>query len=305
MHNHDDHENNSAAGSRALKINLIIAAVIMIVEVIGGLLSNSLALVGDAGHMLVDCLAIGISLLALYIARRPATATRTFGFHRAEILAALANGTTLILLSAFIFYEAYQRIQTPPEVHTPLMLVIAIIGLAANLAGIILLRRTGHMNLNIRAAFWHIIGDSISSVGVIAAAIIMMITGWRIADPIIAMVIGLIILWGAVQLVRESIDILLEAAPKQIPVEKVAAALKEIEGIDEIHDVHIWTISSGIYAMSAHLVVTDLMVSKSTEIIEKAHHVLANDFNITHTTFQLECQTCPTNNVCGLSPKEH
>lgn len=305
MHNHEDHEQISAAGSRALKINLIIAVTIMIAELVGGLISNSLALVGDAGHMLVDTLALGLSLFALNIARRPATATRTFGFHRAEILAALANGTTLVLLSVFIFYESYQRIIKPHEVHTPLMLTVAVIGLVANFAGIILLRRSGHMSLNIRAAFWHIIGDTISSVGVIAAAVIIMITGWTYADPIIAIVIGVIILWGAVQLVRESIDILLEATPKQIPVEKVSAALKQVEGIDEVHDVHIWTITSGIYAMSAHLVVKDLMVSKSTEIIEKAHHALVDSFNITHSTFQLECETCPTNNVCGLSPPEH
>jgi cobalt-zinc-cadmium efflux system protein len=305
MHNHNEHEQISAASSRALKINLIIAIAIMVVEIIGGLISNSLALIGDAGHMLVDGLALSLSLFALNIARRPATATRTFGFHRAEILAALANGTTLILLSAFIFYESYQRIIKPPEVHSPIMLAIAVIGLIANFTGIVLLRRSGHMNLNIKAAFWHIIGDTISSVGVISAAVIIMITGWTYADPIIAIIIGIIILWGAVQLVRESTDILLEAAPRQIPVEKVTATLKKIEGVDEIHDIHIWTITSGIYAMSAHLVVKDLMVSKSTEIIEKAHHIMVDDFNITHTTFQLECETCPTNNVCGLSPQEH
>jgi len=184
------------------------------------------------------------------------------------------------------------------------MLIIAAVGLIANLVGITLLRRIGHMTLNIRAAFWHIVGDTISSLGVITAAIIMMITGWTLVDPIIAIVIGLIILWGAIQLVRESTDILLEAVPKQIPVEKVTTALKQIPGINEIHDVHIWTITSGIYAMSAHLVVKDLMVSKSSEIIENAHHILADQFNITHSTFQLECETCPTNNVCGLNHKE-
>jgi cobalt-zinc-cadmium efflux system protein len=305
MHNHNEHEEMSAAGSRALKINLAIAAAIMVVEIIGGVISNSLALIGDAGHMLVDCLAIGLSLFALTIARRPATTTRTFGFHRAEILAALVNGTTLILLSAFIFYESYQRLINPPEVHSPIMLAVALIGLVANFTGIMLLRRSGHANLNIKAAFWHIVGDTISSIGVITAAVIIMITGWEYADPIIAIIIGVIILWGAVQLVRESTDILLEAAPKEITVEKVSATLTQVDGIDEIHDVHIWTITSGIYAMSAHLVVKDLMVSRSTEIIEKAHNKLVDDFNITHTTFQLECETCPTDNVCGLNPHEH
>lgn len=302
---HNEHEHLSALSSRALKICLSIVVVIMIVEIIGGLLSNSLALVGDAGHMLVDALALGLSLLAINIARRPATVTKTYGFHRAEIIAALVNGTTLILLSAFIFYKAYQRLKEPLEIHTPLMLTVAAIGLLANFIGIILLRRGGRFSLNIRAAYWHIIGDTISSLGVIAAAIVIMITGWTYADPLIAIVIGCIILWGAVQVAKESVDILLEAVPKQITVDKVSKTLKEVAEVEEVHDIHIWTITSGIYALSAHLVVKDLMVSQSTDIIENINRALGEVFNITHTTIQLECRSCPTNTICAISPHEH
>lgn len=303
-HNHhNEHEEISAAGSRALKINLGIAIVIMIVEVIGGLLSNSLALVGDAGHMLVDSLALALSLFALNIARRPATPTRTFGFLRAEIVAALANGITLVLLSVFVFYESYQRILSPPEVNTSIMMGIASVGFVSNFTGIILLRRTSKQSLNIKAAFWHIIGDAITSLGVIAAAIVIRFTGWGYADPVIAILIGVIILVGAVRLVRESVNVLLEAVPREIALEKVINTLKQINNIEEVHDIHIWTITSGIYALSAHLVVKDLMVSQCAGLLEQAGKTLADTYNITHTTFQLECSTCPSGNVCVINPQ--
>ena len=186
-----------------------------------------------------------------------------------------------------------------------LVLIIAIVGLIANFTGIVLLRRAGTASLNVKAAFWHIIGDSISSVGVIAAAIIIMFTGWSYADPLIAVIIGFIILWGAVRLVKESVDVLLEAVPREIVVENVIKILKEIEGVEDIHDMHIWTITSGIYALSAHITVKDLMVSQSTEILESVNRSLAEKFNITHTTLQIECQACPTGNVCAISPHEH
>lgn len=303
--NHNEHERMSLVSSRALAISLGIVLGILVVEVIGGILSNSLALLGDAGHMLVDALALGLTLFALNIARRPATLTKTFGFHRVEIMAALINGTILILVSIAVFYESYQRFLSPPKVHTPVMLVVAIIGLLGNFASIFVLRRTGKMNLNIKAAFWHVIGDTLSSLGVIAAAIVILVTGWTYADPLIAVVIGFIILWGAVQLVRESVDILLEAVPKQITVEKVVKKLKEINGVEEVHDIHIWTITSGIYALSAHLVVKDLMVSQSAQIMEMVNRSLTENYNITHTTLQLECESCPTGNVCGISTHEN
>jgi len=289
--------------SRPLKIALAIVLVVMVAEIIGGLLSNSLALLGDAGHMLVDALALGLSLFAMTIAKRPATSTRTYGYHRVEIMAALVNGTTLVLLSIFIFYEAYQRFLDPPSVQTPLMLGVAVIGLIVNLGGILLLRKMRRRNLNIRAAFWHIIGDTISSVGVIVGGIIIAITGWYIADPIIAVFIGCIILWGAIRLVRESVDILLEAVPRHIQVSKVIGTIKAVPGVKEVHDIHIWTITSGIHALSAHLLIEDQMVSKSSEVMGEINRQLINHFNITHTTLQLECEkseNCPDGFICNI-----
>ncbi len=292
-HTHD------AAGC-PLKITLGLVLVIMVAEVIGGIFSNSLALISDAGHMLTDALALGLSLFAMNLARRPATPTRTYGYYRAEIMAALANGIVLVLVTIYIFYGAYQRFTALPEVKTPLMLGVAAVGLVANIVGMLLLRRGSRHSINIRAAFWHVIGDTVSSVGVIIAGIIIYFTGWYIADPILAVVIGVVILWGAVRIVRDSVDILLESAPKHIEVEKVIAAVKGIPGVEDLHEVHVWTLTSGVYALSAHLSVTDRMVSQSAAILTKVNERLERDFRITHTTLQLECESCPTGLVCNL-----
>jgi len=295
----------TSMSSRPLKIALVIVLVVMLAEVIGGILSNSLALLSDAGHMLVDALALGLSLFAITIARRPATPTKTYGYHRVEIMAALANGTTLILVSLYIFYEAYHRFLDPPPVQTPLMLLVATIGLMANLTGILLLRKVSRSNLNIKAAFWHIIGDTISSVGVIVGGVIILVTGWYIADPIIAVFIGGIILRGAVRLVSESVDILLEAVPKHIQVDRVIQTIKNVSGVDDVHDIHVWTITSGMHALSAHLRIEDQKVSQSAEIVETVSRDLARYFNITHTTLQLECGSCPTGLICDIGRREN
>jgi cobalt-zinc-cadmium efflux system protein len=298
MHQHEEHLDSVT--TRPLKITLVLVLVIMVAEIIGGILSNSLALLSDAGHMLTDALALGLSLFAMNLARRPATPTRTYGFHRAEIMAALANGTVLILVSVYIFYQAYQRFSALPAVKSPLMLAVAGIGLVANLIGMFLLRRGSRRSINVRAAFWHVIGDTMSSVGVIIAGAIIYFTGWYLADPILAVVIGIVILWGAVRIVRESVDILLESVPGHVEIEKVTAAVKAVPGVEDLHDVHVWTITSGIYALSAHLSIADQTVSQSCDILTKVNQVLAENFNITHTTLQLECESCPTGLVCNL-----
>ena len=303
-HNHRSEARHLAANSRRpLVMALVIILVIMAAEIIGGILSNSLALLSDAGHMLVDTLALALSLVAITMARRPATRTRTYGYHRMEVLAALANGITVGLVSFYIFYEAYQRFLTLPTVKPPLMLLAATVGLIANLVAIVLLRKGSITSLNIKAALWHVIGDTISSVGVIIAGIIIWLTGWAMADPIIAVLIGVIILWGAVRLVRESVDILAETVPKHIPVDKVIEVIKKIPGVDDMHDIHIWTLTSGVYALSAHLLITNQMVSGSSKIIQAAQQDLEWHFNITHSTLQLECEkceSCPTGIICEI-----
>ncbi|MBI2831715.1 MAG: cation transporter [Chloroflexi bacterium] len=303
MHSHHAHEVSKLASERirALRISLLIIVVIMVVELVGGILSNSLSLIGDAGHMLVDALALALSLIAITLARRPATSTKTFGFHRMEIMAALANGVTLVLIAAYIFYEAYERFSDPPEVQPGLMLGVAVIGLIANIAGIWLLKDVRHGSLNVRAAFLHIFGDTISSVGVIVAAIVISLTGWVVIDPIIAVFIGCIILLGAVRLVRESSDILLEAVPAHIQMDRVIEVLKTVPGVDETHDIHVWTITSGLYALSAHLVIADQSVSRSADIVKAVNTRLAEQFSIRHTTLQLECESCPSGVFCEMN----
>ncbi|MFP3880234.1 MAG: cation diffusion facilitator family transporter [Dehalococcoidia bacterium] len=295
-----DNKREDGSGYRRLKIAIGIVLAIMGAEIIGGILSGSLALLGDAGHMFVDSLALGLSLLAMTLARRPATATKTFGYYRFEILAALANGTILVLVSFYIFYEAYQRFLDPPVVAIPLMLAVAAIGLFANLGGVILLNKASHRSLNVKAAFWHIIGDTMSSVGVIIAGIVILFTGWYIADAVVAVVIGAIILWGAVRIVMESADVLLEAVPKHIEMAQVIDVIKNVSGVNEVHDIHVWTLTSNIYALSAHLVIHDQMGSRSVDIVRAVKQELARRFNISHTTLQIECESCPTGIICEI-----
>ncbi|UCB43182.1 MAG: cation transporter [Dehalococcoidales bacterium] len=306
MHEGHDHH-QIISGTRPLLLALLIVVVVMVAEIVGGLLSNSLALLGDAGHMLVDALALSISLIAIWIARRPADTAKTYGYHRVEIMAALANGVILVLVAVFIFYQAYQRLLDPPEVEAPLMMGIAVVGLVANLAGILLLRRARHSSINVKAAFWHVLGDTISSLGVIIGGIIIAVTGWGIVDPIIAIVIGGIILWGAARLVKESSDILLEAVPGHIQMDEVGMVMMDIPGVRDVHDMHIWTITSGIHALSAHVLIEDQTVARSAEIVRSVEQELARRFNITHTTLQLECEKCESCSeglVCGITRQE-
>ena len=297
-----DHGSHSAIDSnqRRLLIALAITGLMTVVELVGGLMSNSLALLGDAAHMFTDSLALGLSIFALTLAKRPASQSKTYGYLRAEILAALTNGTILILICVFIFYEAYRRFLEPPEVHGSLMLVVAAIGLLANLVGLSVLRSASHENLNVKGAFLHMWGDAVSSIGVIAAGAIILLTGWNYADPIISVVIGILILRGAVRLVMESSNILLEAVPSHLDVGRIANEIKSVRGIRDFHDVHLWTITSGIYALSGHLLIEDQMVSDTTRILEQTDQVLRERFGICHSTLQLECEECRDSPACHI-----
>jgi len=289
-----------STNQRRLLVALSITGLMTIVELAGGLLSNSLALIGDAGHMFTDTLALGLSLFALNLAKRPASQTKTYGYYRAEILAALVNGTILILVSGYIFYEAYRRFVAPPEVRGGLMLIVAAIGLVANVVGIAILRSAGSRNLNIKSAFLHMWSDTLSSIGVIAAGAIILLTGRTIADPIISIIIGLLILRGAGGLVWESVNILLEAVPKNLDVSRINDAVRKIKGVRDVHDVHLWAITSGMYAMSCHLLIEDQMVSNCTQIVEEVNKTLSQEFGISHSTVQLECEECENSPVCHI-----
>jgi len=288
--NRDDSSNQ-----RKLMIVLSITAVVMLAEIIGGLLANSLALLSDAGHMLTDVLALSLSILAMRFAGKSPTASKTFGFYRLEILAAFFNGILLIFVSFYIFYKAYHRLLYPEEIKGLFMIVVAIIGISANALGIVILRKSAFHNLNVRSAFFHVVGDTISSGGVVVGGVLILYTGWYLVDPIIGIFIGLLILRGAYSLVKESVDIFLEATPKDIDMEQMVGDIKNIEGVRGIHHLHLWTISSGINAMSAHVLIQDVLTSTSAHILKEIETLLKEKYNIEHSTIQFESELCDEN----------
>jgi len=253
---------------------------------VGGLLTNSLALLADAGHMASDVGALGLSLGAVWLASHPPTTRRTYGFHRAEVLAALANSVTLILIAAYIFWEASQRFADPPEVHSGPMLVIAVFGLLANLTSASLLFRQRSASLNIRAAFLHVLGDGLGSVGAITAGIIMLTTGQFLADPIISIAIGALILISSFRITWESTQVLLEATPPGLSITEVQRAMLGVPGVQGIHDLHVWTITSGFISLSVHVETTQ--GRNQHDILVDLRRLLCQRFDIDHATIQLE-----------------
>lgn len=292
MSDHGHHHHHRHQSQKALAWTLGLTAGFMVVEFIGGWLSGSLALISDAGHMLTDVLAIGLSLLAIRFASTPANGRKTYGFYRLEILAALANGVTLILLSVYIFYEAWQRFRQPAEINSGLMIAVAFVGLLVNLAGFLILRTSSRRSLNVRGAFLHIVGDLLSSVAVVAGGLVIRFTGLSIVDPILGILIGLVILKGAWDLVREAVDILLEATPVGVEIVKVESALEEVPGVKDVHHLHVWSLTSGVHALSAHVQIEDQMTSQSDMLLSKINELLEERFGIAHSTVQLECGTC-------------
>jgi cobalt-zinc-cadmium efflux system protein len=279
---------------REKKLLLILAftVTLTVLEIVGGIVSNSLALLSDAGHMLTDSLAVFLSYLAIRWSRRPANHRKTFGYHRAEILVALANGAALVAIAGYIFYEAVLRFFNPQEVKTGILIVIATIGLAGNLFGLFILKGESHENLNVRSAFFHILADTLSSVGVIVGGVIIWFTGWYLVDSLIGVLIGGIVLRGAIDLVMESGEILLESTPRDIDMAQLRQEVQKIPGVEDLHDIHIWTIGSGMRALSAHVLTDNISTRESQEIACRIRAVLGDQFNITHTTLEMECETC-------------
>ena len=291
-HSHAHAHPPRESGGYGLGVTMWLTAGMMVVEFVGGWLSGSLALISDAGHMLTDVLALGLSLLAVRFAATPATERKTYGFYRLEILAALANGVTLVLLSVYIFYEAWQRFRTPAPIHSGLMIAVAAAGLLVNAVGALILRPHRGHSLNVRGAFLHVVGDLLSSVAVVVAGGVIWLTGWTAVDPLLSVLIGGVILVGAYRLLKESLDILLEAAPAGVEQADVVKSLRSIPGVNEVHHVHFWTISSGIHALSAHLAVDDQLTSQSDAILRQAEEVLEHEFDIHHSTLQIEHAPC-------------
>jgi cobalt-zinc-cadmium efflux system protein len=280
------HESTRGESRRALTVVLALTASFTVAEVVGGLLTGSLALLADAGHMLSDNLSLGLALFAAWLAGRPATPERTFGYQRAEILAALFNGVTLVAISIWIFVEAYSRLREPPDVLGGWMLAVAVIGLLVNAAGAAILSRSNDENLNVQGALRHVIADALGSVGVIVAALVIIFTGWRYADPLVSAGIGVLILASSWSLLRDSTNILLEATPRGIDAEDVGRRMAGAEGVVEVHDLHIWNITSGFPALSAHVLVgqADDCHARRRELEE----LLSREYGISHTTLQVD-----------------
>ena len=285
-HAHGDHDHGRGADRRALALVFALTSTFVVAEVLGGLLTGSLALLADAGHMLSDALSLGIALFAVWLAGRPATPNRSFGYKRAEILAALFNGATLVAISIWIFVEAYGRFFEPPEILGGWMLAVAALGLVVNVAGVMILWRSGGESLNLQGALRHVLADVLGSVGAIAAALVILATGWWYADPIISVLIGLLVLGSSWRLVRDSIDILLEGTPPGIDAGEVGRSMAGVPGVSEVHDLHVWTITSGFPALAAHVLVgRDEDCHARRRDLEE---VLAREYGIEHTTLQVD-----------------
>ena len=286
---HHDHGHTVGArdgNRRALAVVLALTASFTVVEIIGGLFTGSLALLADAGHMLSDNLSLAVALFAAWLAGRPATPEKSFGYRRAEILAALANGVTLVAISIWVFVEAYERFLEPAEVLGGPMLTVAALGLLVNAVGATILYRSGGESLNVQGAMRHVFADALGSVGAMIAAAIIILTGWRYADPLISVAIGLLILGSSWTLLRDSTNILLEATPRGLDAGEVGRKMAAAEGIIEVHDLHIWTITSGFPALSAHVLVggREDCHARRRELEE----LLTREYGISHTTLQVD-----------------
>jgi cobalt-zinc-cadmium efflux system protein len=278
----------SAAGrnKKPLTIVFCLTFFYLIVEVIGGFWTGSLALLADAGHMLTDVAGVGLALLAIWFAEKPASPEKTYGYYRVEILAALTNAVVLIFISLYILYEAYQRFKNPPEVQSAGMLAVAAIGLMINIAGVFILRSGSKDSLNMKGAYFEVLSDMFTSIGVIIAGIIMLTTGWYYADPLISAGIGLFILPRTWALLKAAVGVLLEGTPSDVNIASLRETLSKLEGIAEIHDLHVWSLTSGVNALSVHAVLADGI--EHDDVLERIHNCCTAEFKITHVTAQTE-----------------
>lgn len=290
-HQHDHgHDHTHGANKKVLLLSFIIITGYMVVEAIGGFLTNSLALLSDAGHMLSDSISLGIAMLAFMFGEKAASYSKTYGYKRFEILAAVLNGITLIGIALFIFYEAIERFTNPPEVATTGMLIISIIGLFVNIlvAWIMMRGSDTKDNLNMRGAFLHVLSDMLGSVGAIVAALLIMFFGWGWADPLASVIVALLVVRSGYHVTKASIHVLMEGTPSNVDVQEIIQLIEQTDGIESIHDLHIWTITSGTNALSCHAVVNDqLKIAESEHILRKIEHNLQHK-DIKHVTIQLE-----------------
>jgi cobalt-zinc-cadmium efflux system protein len=286
-----------------LQISLGVTALYIALLVVAGIRAHSLALLSEAGHNLSDLLALLLSLVAVYLEGRPPSATKTYGYRRAGVLAALVNSLSLVVVSFFIFYEAYRRIQHPEPVHAGLMIWVAAAGVVMNGAIALLLWRSGR-DVNVRSALLHEVGDTVSTAAVIVGGWAILMTGQYWIDPALSFAIGVLILWSSFGIVRETLNILLEGTPRGMSLEEVEAVVRTIAGVSDVHDLHVWSIGSENHALSAHVKIADMPTSESDTILREINEELGKTFGIQHTTIQLEHVVCETAHACVIAVRE-
>ncbi len=303
-HSHFGDTSKQTLSRLALSLGLTLAFVIF--EAAAGVLSNSLTLLTDAAHNVTDVIALGLSWYAVRLATRPSNARKTYGYHRAGILAALINATTLVVISLVVFYEGWQRLLAPPEVQSGVLIVVGLVAFFINLGTALLVKKGSEHDLNMRAAFIHLMGDVISTVGAVIAGVIIYFTGANWLDALVSMLIGGLILWNAWGILRETVDILLEATPRDVDMAAMIAELTKINGVLGVHDLHVWSISSNLRTMSAHILTADISISSGAVIQEQINELVAHNYNIMHATLQLECSGCaPDLLYCDMEEAGH
>jgi cobalt-zinc-cadmium efflux system protein len=275
-----------------LALSLVLTALFVLLEAGAGLYANSLALLTDAAHNLTDVIALGLSWYSVSLTARPSNSQKTYGYHRAGILVALANSTTLVLISWGVFYEAYQRFKAPPEIKSGVLIVVGLIAVVVNLATALLVRRGSEQDLNLRSVFLHLMVDVASTIGAVIAGIIIYFTHANWLDPFISVLIGFLILYNARGILRETVVILLEASPRDVDMEAMVADIKQLKGVLGVHDLHVWSLAQNLRTMSAHILTDDLPISEGADIQKQINELVFHRYNIAHATLQLECVDC-------------
>ena len=305
MHQHHHHHGTG----KVLIFSTVATILFVVIEFGAGVSAHSLALLSDAGHNVTDALALLLALLGVYLQSKPADDVKTFGYHRGGVLAAFVNALTLIVLSIYLLYESYQRILRPEAVHESTMIVVASLGIIVNLGILIALKRSGDSReLNIRAAAVHMLGDALSSVAIVIGAIAIRYTGWLLIDPILSILIAVLIIWSAIDVTRESLNILLEGLPRGLELKSVTNAMRAVDGVVDVHDLHIWSLGSSAHALSCHVLIEDVPPSESDCVLKSINGVLATRFHIHHSTIQFEHARCAlSENPCSIlaAPQPH
>jgi cobalt-zinc-cadmium efflux system protein len=305
-HHHHHHHHHGALTGRRMAFSVGLTLAFVVGESVAGLFSHSLALLSDAGHNFADALALLLAWYALGAARRPANASRTFGYHRVGILAALANAITLVVIALLIFWEAFQRLRSPAPVQSGLMIGVALAALLMNTVISLGLRGEAKHDLNVRSAYLHMVGDALSSLGVVVAGVMIAFTGSTIADPAVSLLIGTLILWSSGGILTEAITVLLEAAPSSLDMEALEQEIQTVSGVIDVHDLHVWSVATGIIACSCHILVAEQSIRSGQQVLRGVAELLEQRFGITHTTVQVEVEGCEPNDMyCTMRHAHH